>query len=64
LLLDVRGGRQVADAEELEAAVQRLIEDTDLAREMGRGGHTLLEQNAGATAHTVKTLVKVMGGRG
>lgn len=64
LLLDVRGGRQVGDAGELEAAVQGLLEDTDSAREMGRCGFTLLEQNAGATAHTVKTLVKVMGGRG
>lgn len=64
LLLEVRGGLQVADGEELEGAVWRLLEDPDMGREMGRRGHGLLEQNAGATAHTVKTLVKVMDGRG
>lgn len=60
LLLDVEGGCQVSDPAALKAQLARLLRAPALRRAMGEGGHALLRQNAGATAHTLAALQRLL----
>lgn len=60
LLLDAEGGFQVDDPAELQSQLARLLRAPALRRAMGEGGHSLLRQNAGATAHTLAALQRLL----
>jgi len=48
--------RQVRDATELAEAVGLLLEQPELRREAGEAAHSLMEDNHGALAHTLKLM--------
>ncbi len=56
LLLEAGGGMQIEDEAGLHNAVAGLLTNSELRRHMGEGGFTLLQQNVGATRHTVEVL--------
>jgi 3-deoxy-D-manno-octulosonic-acid transferase len=61
LLLEAQGGICIANRQELSAAAIRLLDDAELRRSMGEGGNALLQQNAGATAHTLSVVENILG---
>jgi 3-deoxy-D-manno-octulosonic-acid transferase len=61
LLAEARGGIEVANGAELTAAVGRLLADPDLRQAMGQGGYGLLADHAGATAHTLRVIARLLG---
>ncbi len=63
LILFAAGGRKVADAGELAAAVTELLQDDALRLRMGRSGHALIERHAGATERTLNSLAVWLGAR-
>ena len=62
MLLEVSGGRQVADGAALGKAVGELLDAPELCAEMGASGHRLLELNAGATARTLRVIHGLLEG--
>ncbi len=60
LLLEAGGAEQLTDSGALTAAVGRLLDHPQQAQAMGIAGHRLLEENAGATAHTLRVLRRVL----
>ncbi|MBE0597884.1 MAG: 3-deoxy-D-manno-octulosonic acid transferase [Desulfuromonadales bacterium] len=60
LLLEAGGGIQVEDAEGLHGAVAQLLNQPELRQRMGEGGNGLLQQNAGATRHTIEVLRRAL----
>ncbi len=60
LLLDAGGGLQVVDRDGLYGAVSGLLADPALRQRMGEGGYALVQQNAGATRHTVEVLRRAL----
>jgi 3-deoxy-D-manno-octulosonic-acid transferase len=61
LLAEARGGIEVANGAELTAAVGQLLADPDLRQSMGQGGYGLLADHAGATAHTLRVIARLLG---
>ncbi len=63
LLLSVKGGLEVSDAEDLYHNVQMLLDDPAQRDTMGASGHDLFARHAGATAFTMNQLKCLVGGR-
>jgi 3-deoxy-D-manno-octulosonic-acid transferase len=61
LLLVAGGGIQVASSAELLDAIRRLLDHDEEGRCMGKQGHALLEENAGATEHTLAVIRRLLG---
>jgi len=63
LLIEARGGVSVTGVDELYQRAAGLLADPELGRAMGAGGYALLEENRGATEHTVKAIEGMLENR-
>ena len=60
LIKQCGGGWQIADAEELLAAVTQLYDDAGMRTAMGEAGYELLSRNAGATAKSLAVIDRLL----
>lgn len=58
LVLEHRAGIQVNGPAELAGAIRSLLDNPDLARELGRNGLTMMRENGGATERHLKIIAE------
>lgn len=60
LLVERKGARLVHDAAELEAALEEILADADLAAQMGQNARTVIRENLGAVDRTAEMIVEAL----
>jgi 3-deoxy-D-manno-octulosonic-acid transferase len=61
-LVQAGGAIRVADADELEAAVQQLVKDADERQELGKAAQQFVQGQQGATERTIALLDLLIAG--
>ncbi len=59
-LIDAHAAWQIADAEQLEAAVRLLLEDTEERHRLGAAAHAFVQRQQGATEQTLALLGELL----